>query len=884
MEKKPKTKEIVQVLKEHTAADIKDKALAAGIRTRDRVAAQVRTEAESLVPQRQRAQDTQSAKSSAAEQVENTAQSTVENMTYAGERAIHYGVRKIKEHHVEKQTTEKAEAEVFADEHLPEDLYLLEHHEMPKAEQTPSSGPAHSYNSVQNRFTGSDPESIFQDTLEPAISHDTAPSPVSSDNRSAPAHREIRYKEPARAEADMETGASARPVDRIRQKRKPAGKDKGNTDAGTIRTREATVRSNESIKAPKGREGVQAQPPEEPERVTVISTRQSAKGTVSPADEQVCAGQTKEVSDVTLRERPQPAGNAPAANAPTDSPSAPKTDPAPVKTHERTVRAPDKEAIREKEDAHPRTKEKTAKTKAGAAATGKNKYETSDKAGKKSAFQNEKALPSDKAEQKKIPAGPTAAGTGDAGQDTPKRPALKQKKRTPPKVRQKPTLQKAIMEKPVPKTPPAGLKQISRQSGSAAGVRSIRTVSEKTKETGKAAGETAKAAKKTSKAVKQTEEQTKRAAQAAKQAAQITAKAIIKTVKASAKAVTSLAELLGVSAPVVLLIIIICLIAAIGGTCFGIFLSNDRSSGSEMTMSQAITQLTTDYYESITKFQGQYSYDELEVKGSTSIRWKDVLTIYAVKYTNDSDGFEVVTLDKKKLKKIKQILLDMNPCTGVVVEKVVPVTKTVTGSSGQKVTVTTYESQKVLIVTAVHVSATEQAKLYDFSKDARGQVRELLSSDYDELWNELIGSSGEIIVSSSTHVPNFIFTWPLDGDYRISSGFGTRTDPITGVVKAHGGTDIAAATGTPILAAADGVVAVAGYNAGGYGYYVRITHGNGYETLYGHCSVLLVSTGQTVKQGQVIAKVGSTGHSTGPHLHFEVRYNGTKVDPMQFFK
>ena len=189
----------------------------------------------------------------------------------------------------------------------------------------------------------------------------------------------------------------------------------------------------------------------------------------------------------------------------------------------------------------------------------------------------------------------------------------------------------------------------------------------------------------------------------------------------------------------------------------------------------------------------------------------------------------------------------------------------------------------MLIVTAVHVSATEQAKLYDFSKDAKGQVKELLGSDYDEMWNELIGSSGEIIVSSSTHVPNFIFTWPLDGDYRISSGFGTRTDPINGVVKTHGGTDIAAATGTPILAAADGVVEIAGYNAGGYGYYVKLSHGDGYETLYGHCSVLLVSTGQTVKQGQVIAKVGSTGHSTGPHLHFEVRYNGSKVNPMQFF-
>jgi Membrane proteins related to metalloendopeptidases len=157
----------------------------------------------------------------------------------------------------------------------------------------------------------------------------------------------------------------------------------------------------------------------------------------------------------------------------------------------------------------------------------------------------------------------------------------------------------------------------------------------------------------------------------------------------------------------------------------------------------------------------------------------------------------------------------------------------------------------------------EQAKLYDFKKDAKAQVKELLSSDYDEMWNELIGNSGEIIISSSTHVPNFIFAWPLDGDYHISSQFGTRRDPITGVVKTHGGTDIAAAQGTPILAAADGVVEIAGFNAGGYGYYVKIAHGNGYETLYGHCSVLLVSTGQTVKQGQLIAKVGSTGHFDG---------------------
>ena len=94
----------------------------------------------------------------------------------------------------------------------------------------------------------------------------------------------------------------------------------------------------------------------------------------------------------------------------------------------------------------------------------------------------------------------------------------------------------------------------------------------------------------------------------------------------------------------------------------------------------------------------------------------------------------------------------------------------------------------------------------------------------------------------------------------------------------------AAPAGTPILAAADGVVTTAGYNNGGYGYYVIIKHDDVYQTLYGHCSVLHVTTSQAVKQGQFIAEVGSTGHSTGNHLHFEVRINGNKVDAMQFFK
>ena len=95
------------------------------------------------------------------------------------------------------------------------------------------------------------------------------------------------------------------------------------------------------------------------------------------------------------------------------------------------------------------------------------------------------------------------------------------------------------------------------------------------------------------------------------------------------------------------------------------------------------------------------------------------------------------------------------------------------------------------------------------------------------------------------------------------------------------GLDIATSKGTPISAAASGTVAFAGYK-GSYGYLVVISHGNGVQTYYGHCSSLYVSAGETVSQGQTIAAVGSTGNSTGPHLHFEVRVNGTAYNPENY--
>ena len=138
----------------------------------------------------------------------------------------------------------------------------------------------------------------------------------------------------------------------------------------------------------------------------------------------------------------------------------------------------------------------------------------------------------------------------------------------------------------------------------------------------------------------------------------------------------------------------------------------------------------------------------------------------------------------------------------------------------------------------------------------------------------------------SVNVTTGSWYWPLPGRYRISSLFGNRADPFTGRSDNHTGTDIPAPSGTPIYAANDGVVTTVNTNqyASSYGYYCIIGHGGGYSTLYAHqCQVPIVSVGQTVSKGQVIGYVGTTGRSTGNHLHFELRVNGVRGDVLRLY-
>ena len=161
-------------------------------------------------------------------------------------------------------------------------------------------------------------------------------------------------------------------------------------------------------------------------------------------------------------------------------------------------------------------------------------------------------------------------------------------------------------------------------------------------------------------------------------------------------------------------------------------------------------------------------------------------------------------------------------------------------------------------------------------------------SNADSIYNLIrYGAAGGSSGFDGSDVP-FIgadgFCSPIGENWRnvVTSEFGNRRDPFTGERRGHSGMDLAVPTGTSVRAALPGTVTVSTYNQGGYGYYVMIDHGNGLSTLYGHNSQLLARVGQTVEAGDVIALSGSTGRSTGPHLHFEVRINGERTNPRSY--
>lgn len=168
-----------------------------------------------------------------------------------------------------------------------------------------------------------------------------------------------------------------------------------------------------------------------------------------------------------------------------------------------------------------------------------------------------------------------------------------------------------------------------------------------------------------------------------------------------------------------------------------------------------------------------------------------------------------------------------------------------------------------------------EKKMSDLNAAAASMDKEIAAKQ-KELERQIAQSKVQVNYGSG-------YIWPLDGLYTITSFFGPRKHPITGLAGNHGGTDVRAGYGTKIKAARGGVIMTSAYN-NSYGNYVVILHDNGESTLYAHMSKRAVSEGATVTQGQAIGYVGSTGSSTGNHLHYEIRVNGTRVDALDYYK
>lgn len=340
-------------------------------------------------------------------------------------------------------------------------------------------------------------------------------------------------------------------------------------------------------------------------------------------------------------------------------------------------------------------------------------------------------------------------------------------------------------------------------------------------------------------------------------------------------------------------ILLICLIAFVMGSSFGIFFGAEPT-GYGTPIQEVASALNEEFYADIQKTIDEVEHDVLEFEASdgvTAIRWEDVFAVFAASITGSADGTEAVTMDEAKTATLRRIIWEMNEVshTTETVSKEVEVP--VENEDGEVELETRTITETTLTIHILHRTPAEMAAVYGFNARQNEAAALLAQPQYASLWAKLLGGftngTGEIITPDTDWTGTNIFAWPLPQSFSITSRFGYRADPFTGQMSYHCGTDIAAPYGTPILAAAGGTVTIANGTdpwGGSYGYHIKISHNSAYDTLYAHCSSICVTAGQQVAQGQVIGYVGSTGNSTGNHLHFEVWANGQRTDVLNYFK
>ena len=335
------------------------------------------------------------------------------------------------------------------------------------------------------------------------------------------------------------------------------------------------------------------------------------------------------------------------------------------------------------------------------------------------------------------------------------------------------------------------------------------------------------------------------------------------------RAAQSLLALLGAGGVVLLLAMVIGAAAAVIGSPMGILFADESGDPNSIPIAEIVADTNADFGAAINDIVSahpecsettiEYDYEDGHTWASY---WPEVLAVFAVQNNLNNDG-DVIVIDEGKKRLIQDTFWEMHEIRAEVEE--VTVTPEPTEDEPDPEPVTEY----ILHITVSSKSVDALADLYRFTQDQRDILHQLLS---EEMRPSLLALCGGIAVADGE------LYWPLPGHTYISCHFG-EADAFGNA--GHRGTDIPAPEGTPILAAHSGTVLVSGWNDS-YGNQVLLDNGAGLSTRYAHMAQTAVTAGEAVTAGQVIGYVGSTGDSTGNHLHFEVMQGGVRVDPLSF--
>ena len=336
------------------------------------------------------------------------------------------------------------------------------------------------------------------------------------------------------------------------------------------------------------------------------------------------------------------------------------------------------------------------------------------------------------------------------------------------------------------------------------------------------------------------------------------------------RAVAALLALLASGGVVLVLAMVIGAAAAVIGSPMGILFADESGDPSSIRIAEIVAETNAGFGEAINEIVAahpecsettiKYDYEDGHTWASY---WPEVLAVFAV-HTNLNSDRDVVVIDEGKKLLIQNTFWSMHQINSEI--ETVTTTPEPTEDEPDPEPVT----EHILHITVSSKSVAELAEEYHFTQDQRDILDELLSDELRPYLLALCGGVGGVIGGSTLQ-------WPLPGHTYISCHFG-EVDAFGNA--GHRGTDIPAPEGTPILAAHSGTVMVAGWNDS-YGNQVLLDNGAGLSTRYAHMTATAVTAGETVTAGQVIGYVGSTGDSTGNHLHFEVMQNGVRIDPLE---